>query len=109
MTETTVNNLTMDLRKTVNDTQLREVQYSKIDLENGRLTSYDCFSIQKGLDKPRVLKGKFTLQIYTAKELREILTRNGFEILNHYAIDGSEFLEHTTTNILTVAKREHGK
>jgi len=94
------------LRKTVNDTKIRNVQYSRINKENGRLTSYDCFTIQEGSDKPKIFKGKFTLQIYTAMELREMLTRNGFETLDQYGIDGSKFLEHKTTNILTVAKKQ---
>jgi predicted RNA binding protein YcfA (HicA-like mRNA interferase family) len=51
------------------------------------------------------LKGKFSLQIYTAKDLREMLAKNGFETVGQYGMDGSKFLKHKTTNILTVAKK----
>ena len=105
MTDSVVNNLAMDLRKTVNNTQIHAVQYSEINRENGHLTSYDTFTIQEGSDEPKTFKGKFTLQIYTAPELREMLARNGFETLSQYDLDGSKFLEHTTTTILTVAKK----
>ena len=106
MTDSAVNNLAMDLKKAVDTTQIHNVQYSKINRENGRLTSYDYFSIQEGSDTPKIFKGKFTLQIYTAQELRELLARNGFETLDHYGIDGSKLVEQTTTNILTVAKKQ---
>lgn len=105
MTDAAVNDLAMDLKKTVNNTKVRNVQYSKINRKSGRLTSYDYFSIQHGSDKPKILKGKFTLQIYNAKELREMLKRNGFETLSQCGLDGAKFLEDKTTNILTVAKK----
>jgi len=106
MTDDTVKNLEMGVRKTVNDTKIYHVQNSKINRENGHLTSSDCFVLQKGCSKPKVFKDKFTLQIYTAEELREILVRNGFKVLGQYGIDGSKLLEHKTMNILTVAKKD---
>jgi len=105
MTDDAVKNLAMDIEKTVNDTKIRDVQYSELDSDNGRLTSYDEFSIQEGSNQPQIYKGQFTLQIYMANELREMLSRNGFKTLGQYAIDGSEFLEKKTESILTVAKK----
>ena len=69
------------------------------------LTSYDNYTIQKNADKPTRINNKFSLQIYTAKELREMLLRNGFKTLDQYGIDGSEFSHKQTNNILTVAKK----
>jgi SAM-dependent methyltransferase len=106
MTEHAVNDLAMDVRKMVNDTEIRHGQYSKLDRDCGRLTSYDHFYIQEGSKKPKILKGKFTLQIYTAKELNEMLNRNGFEILGQYGINGAKFLAKKTKNILTVARAQ---
>lgn len=106
MTNEAVNDLATDLSKTVNDIIIHSVQYSEINRETGRLTSYDYITVQEGADKPKVFKGKFTLQIYTADELRDILNRNGFEILSQYGIDGSKFVEDTTPNILIVAKKQ---
>lgn len=105
MTDQVVDELAMDLKKTVNNTRVRDVQYSTINRKTGRLTSYDCFTIQKGSSKPKTLKGKFTLQIYTAKELRDMLARNGFKTLGQYGIDGAKFSERKTINILTVAQK----
>jgi ubiquinone/menaquinone biosynthesis C-methylase UbiE len=106
MTDLVVRNLAMDVRKTVNHTQIQNIQYSTLDRECGLLTSYDQFSIQEGSKKPKAMKGEFTLQIYTAKELRDMLVRSGFETLGQYGIDGSRFSEKKTENILTVAKKE---
>ncbi len=62
--------------------------------------------IQKNADKPKKFNNKFSLQIYTAKELQEMLTINGFETIGQYGIDGSEFLEDKTISILTIAKKK---
>ena len=37
----------MDLKKTINNTQIHNIQYSIIDRKNGFLTSYDSLTIQK--------------------------------------------------------------
>jgi len=106
MTDNAVKSLAMDVERTVNDTTIRKVQYSKINRESNHLTSYDSFSIQEGSEKPKKFKAQFTLQIYTAKELRDMLARNGFEVLDQYGIDGTPFVEDKTTDILTVAKKQ---
>ncbi|NGX58517.1 MAG: Glycine/sarcosine N-methyltransferase [Chlamydiae bacterium] len=106
MTDHAVNNLAMDVRKSVNETHIHHVQKSKLDRDSGLLTSYDEYLIQKGSQEPKIYKGKFTLQIYTANELKEMLSRNGFECLDHYGIDGSQFSRMKTQNILTVAKKK---
>jgi len=106
MTDKAVSELAMDIEKTVNDAKIHNIQYSKIDRKSGHLTSYDQFIIQKGSEKPKTLKGEFTLQLYKAKELREMLKRNGFKTLDQCGIDGSKFSEDETLNILTVAIKE---
>ena len=105
MTDKLVNNLAMDLNKTIDDVKIHNIQYSTIEKDAGLLTSYDNYSIQKNDDKPKVLKNEFTLQIYTVKELREILAKNGFEVVEQYSMDGTEFLEDESISILTVARK----
>jgi len=105
MTDDAIKNLAMDVKVITGDTKIYHSQNSEIDRENGRLTSYDCFTIEKECNEPKVLKDKFTLQIYTARELRRILIRNGFEVLGQYELNGSKFSEQETVNMLTVAKK----
>lgn len=105
MTDSVVDKLAMDVRKTVNDTKIHATQYSKVNRKNGYLTSYDRYSIQQGTAKSKIIKNKFTLQIYTAEELKKMLAENGFTTVAQYGLDGSKFLEHKTLNILTVAEK----
>jgi len=51
-------------------------------------------------------KGVTTLQLYTAKELKGMLIRNGFKVLGQYGIDGSKFSSKQTERIVTVAKKQ---
>ena len=106
MTDAVVHDLRMDLKKTINNTQIHNIQYSIIDRINGFLTSYDSLTIQKNAKILEKFKNEFTLQIYTAKELQNMLIKNGFEIVGQYGMDGAEFLEEKTLNILTVAKKK---
>jgi len=105
MTDTVVSDLAYCVHKKFNDSQMYIVQYSTIDRNNGHLTSYDNYIVQKNAANPERFSHKFSLQIYTAQELREMLAKNGFETIGQYAMDGSEFLEKKSLNILTVARK----
>lgn len=105
MTDLVVADLAYCVHKEINESQIFVVQCSTIDKENGRLSSYDNYTIQKNADKPENFNHKSSLQLYTAKELKEMLAKNGFEIIGQYGMDGSEFSEKKTTNILTVARK----
>lgn len=89
---------------TLGTTKVRELQHSIID-NNGILTSYTIFYSQKGGKKPTVSKNVVTLQLYTAAELRSILTKNGFKVLHQSGIDGSRFNNKKIERIVTIAKK----
>ena len=105
LTDEVVSNFSMYKHKKFNDTQLHSVQCSTIDRKNGFLTSYDHHILQKKADKPTRINNKFSLQIYSAKDLREMLTRSGFKTLEQHDIDGSKFLEKKSLSILTIAQK----
>lgn len=105
MTDNAIKNIAFDITRKVNKTKIRSVQYSELDRDSGRITSYDQFTIQESSNIPKIIEGQFTLQIYTAQELREMLARNGFETLGQYSIKGMRFIKKRTKNILTVARR----
>lgn len=106
MTDKTIADLAYYIHKKIDNTQIHTTQCSTVDKTNGILTSYDSYMLQKNADTPKRFFHKFSLQIYNAKELREMLSKNGFKTLAQYGIDGTKFLEHKTTNILTVAKKQ---
>jgi ubiquinone/menaquinone biosynthesis C-methylase UbiE len=72
LTDKIVSDFSMHSHRVVSDAQIHNVQCSTIDRKNGLLTSYDNYTIQKNADKPIRINNKFSLQIYTAKELREM-------------------------------------
>lgn len=109
MTDKVVSDFSMHSHRVVEDVQIHNVQCSTIDRKNGLLTSYDNYTIQKNADKSVRINNKFSLQIYTAKELREMLFRNGFKTLNQCGIDGLEFVKNKTTSILTIAQKVYTK
>ena len=83
---------------------VREIQYSTID-NNGVLASYDIYHKQIGTNKPKTTKAFQTLQVYSAKQLKTMLEKNGFKVLRQSSIDGSKFHETKTERILTVAQK----
>ena len=62
------------------------------------------YTISKEKGEPEIHTNSFSLQIYTAKELKSMLERNGFEVVGQYDMDGNDFVAEKSLNILTVAK-----
>jgi ubiquinone/menaquinone biosynthesis C-methylase UbiE len=100
-----ITTLTIDWQETVEDTKVREIQYSTIN-EDGILASFDTYYKQKGSDNPKISRASQTLQVYTVKQLTQMLERNGFKIVDIYGTDGSKFVESKTERILMIAKKQ---
>lgn len=99
-----ITELTIDWQKTTGSTKARVIQYSTIDA-TGCLASYTTSYEQKGSQKPKKSESAQTLQVYTAKQLKEMLQRTGFTTLHQLSIDGSKFMDTKSDRILTVAKK----
>lgn len=93
-----ITNLTIDWQKVVDGKKIREIQYSTIT-DEGILESHDIYY------NPKISKSSQTLQVYTSRQLKDMLQRNGFTILQQCAIDGSPFIENSSERILTLAKK----
>jgi len=105
LSDEVVSNFSMYKHKKVGDTQLHSVQCSTIDRKNGFLTSFDHHILQKKAEEPTRINNKFALQIYSAKELIEMLAICGFRTIEQYDIDGSKFLTKKSISILTIAQK----
>jgi 2-polyprenyl-3-methyl-5-hydroxy-6-metoxy-1,4-benzoquinol methylase len=103
--EDNITQLTIDWQKKSGDFTAREIQYSTISA-NGILASYDICHEQKNNDEPTINTAFQTLQVYSAAQLRNLLERNNFEVIQQTAIDGSELKIPETDRILTVAKKQ---
>lgn len=94
-----------DITSMVGSTQIRNQQYSEVDKQQSLLTSHDHYTISKKNKEPEIYTNTFSLQIYTAAELQELLLHNGFKIIAQYDMNGDSFNPHSSINILTVAKK----
>lgn len=106
ITDDTIDKFKMDIESVVNGVKIRNEQYSEIDRKNGLLTSHDRYTISKGEGELETCTNTFSLQIYTANELQEMLAKYGFEIIHQYDMDGNEFIADKSLNILTVARKK---
>ncbi len=105
LTDKVIENFKMDLTNEVDGAIINNKQYSSLDRKKGILTSYDSYIIKKDGDKEQKFNNKFSLQIYTEKELKEILNKNGFKILAQYDMKGKKFVAGESLNVLTVAQK----
>ena len=80
------------------------IQHSILN-DQGILISYTTSYKQKNGGKLQTSKNIVTLQLYTANELEDMLTRNGFKVIRQCGIDGSKFSDKKTQRILTIAKK----
>ena len=106
MTDDVMPKMSYHLHAKVGDSQIHAVQCSTIDRKTGRFISYNHDIMQKRAEKPTVEVSKCELQIYSAKELQEMLARNGFETIGQYDMDGSKFIKNKSLSILTVSRKK---
>jgi len=99
-----ITKLTIDWQKKSGDSTAREIQYSTIS-PDGILSSYDIYHERIGSSKPKITNAFQTLQVYSRKQLRELLEACGFKILRQCDIDGKRFNDHKTERILTIARK----
>lgn len=102
--EDNITKLTIDHQTKSGNTTAREIQYSTIS-QDGILASYDIYHEQVDDSEPKISKAFQTLQVYTAKQLKAMLEKNGFRVLRQCDIDGSRFYENKTERILTIARK----
>ena len=110
-----ISDLTIDWITMSDDTQFRDIQYSIIGTD-GILRLYTTSIVQKRAlpdvtqgaqtgEKLKISKSVKTLQIYSAHQLKEMLTKHGFTVMEQCDIDGSKFIEDRTDRILTIAQK----
>jgi SAM-dependent methyltransferase len=104
ITDEIIKDFVMDISSVVDGVTFRNQQHSEIDRENGLLISHDKYTITREGSQQEYHTNTFSLQIYTAQELHDLLEKNGFEVLNQFDMDGNQFIPDRSLNILTVAK-----
>lgn len=79
-----------DKRITTDGSTIYNVRKSTVDRVNGHLTSENQLTIQTQEGEKKV-QNTCTLQIYTMDDLKNMLLRNGFEVLEQYKADAYTF------------------
>lgn len=100
-----ITKLTIDVQKKSGNAIAREIQYSTIN-QSGVLASYDIYHEQIGNQKPKITTAYQTLQVYSSRQLKEMLNKNGFNVLKQCDIDGKRLSEYKTQRILTIARKQ---
>jgi SAM-dependent methyltransferase len=102
MKENFINYRFIDVATESNDTKFVRFNKNRLDGKNGVMIINQETFVQKGLEKPKVFKEQWTMQIYTPKQLKNILNKNGFEVLGQHSIDAFRLKGNF---VLTVARK----
>lgn len=103
ISDNVIDDFAMDVESVVNGVDIRNIQISEIDREHGLLTSHHSCTVSKDDGEPEIYTNSFTLQIYTAEELRTMLEENGFKVIGQYGMDGNDLVVDKSLNIFTIA------
>ena len=94
--------------KSVEFDDMKFVRFNKnsFDSDKGLMSMNQKTYIQKGMDKPEVTKESWDMQIYNSDELKNILEKNGFEVVDFLDMNGNKFDKDKSVFILTVARKK---
>ncbi len=94
--------------KSIEHNEMKFVRFNKntIDLNQGVMKMNQRTYIQKGMNKPEIIKESWDMQIYSSNQLKDILERNGFEVFEFLSMDGTNFDKNKSLFILTMARKK---
>lgn len=96
----------IDSCREVNGIKFVRFNHHKFDSKKGIMKFNQKTYVQEGHNEPKLFKERWDLQIYTSSQLKEILERNGFEVVKFLNLDGSKFDKNKSLFILTIAKKK---
>jgi hypothetical protein len=96
----------IDSCREMNGIKFVRFNHNKLDSKNGIMKSNQKTYVQEGNNQPKLFKERWDLKIYTSSQLKEILEKNGFEVVKFLNIDGGKFDKNKSLFILTIAKKK---
>jgi len=78
---------------------------NKIDFKKGIIKINQQVCIQEGFDKPIKFKEDWDYQIYSSDELKKLLEKNGFKVLEFFDHKIKKFDKKKSVSIYTVARK----
>lgn len=98
-----INHEFIDVAKEIKNMKAVRFNNNKLDFEKGIMHINQKTLIQQGKDKIKSIKEEWDMQIYSSEELKEILKRNGCEVLEFLDMEGNKFDKNKSMSILCVA------
>jgi SAM-dependent methyltransferase len=105
MNDDAIKSLEVVQEKEAGGARFHQHQISRIDHEKGLMISTDHYDICWQDGRRELRQNTFTLQIYTADELNDVLQQSGFALVKQSALTGSQFIKDKSLEILTVAQK----
>ncbi len=96
----------IDTLKEVDGTKFVRFNKNKFNPKEGIIHMNQKTYIQKGLSKPKIFRESWDMQIYSSSQLKEILEKNGFEVVEFLNLDGTKFDKNNSLFILTIARKK---
>ena len=96
----------IDTCKEVGGTKYVRFNKNKFNKKKQLMTMHQKTYIQEGLDKPKIFKDSWDMQIYSSEQLKNILEKNGFDIVEFLSMNGKKFDKEKSLFILTIAKKK---
>lgn len=103
LTDNVIMNLAWNIHKTVGTTRLHHMQCNTLDRTNGILTAHEYTMIQRSPEHVERYANVFSLQLYTAPELTQMLHDAGFINIAFYTFDESPFDQQKSIEMVVVA------
>jgi len=84
------------------------VRFNKnnLDKTRGIMHIHQNILIQKDFGHIKKIKESWDMQIYSSRELKRILEKNGFEVINFLDMKGNKFNKYKSLFILTIARKK---
>jgi ubiquinone/menaquinone biosynthesis C-methylase UbiE len=101
-----IKNEFIDAAREIDNKKFVRFNNNKFDGKRGIMHMHQKTYIQEGLQKPKIMNESWDMQIYSSNELKDILERNGFEVLKFLNVDGSKFNKDKSLFILTIARKK---
>ncbi len=96
----------IDSCREMNGLKFVRFNHHKLDSKKSIMKFNQKTYIQEGHNSPKSFRERWDLQIYTSSQLKEILERNGFEVVKFLNIDGRKFDKKKSLFILTIARKK---
>lgn len=92
--------------KAIDNGKEKFVRFNKNTFDKNRgIMHVNQRTFVQGNNELQNIKESWDLQIYSSGELKKILERNGFEIIEFLSMDGAEFNKEDSPFILTIARK----